>query len=351
MAKIPHKIGLQKRAQLAHNMQCIPGRNGRKQQRKGETKLNRHAPRLDRGAHAPIAGGCGFDSRRRASRSTQHVLGGVICTQVGASDRFLAGPSGLKAGCLRSVRVLFFLAPWGHNTKGRTRHMFCFTMDCPGIRCDSGTIPVGESGRGRKLVSVPLPPGSVMESDIRPGGDANLLIESDGGANALLYIPDHSGFRGTWRLRDARSAEEWDRVVCTAAEHERCVEAGRGAYRADGTNEENKAAFCAASLGHDAPMGGARCPACPPPIEERKPSATVVAEGYAAQGQAGMMGGGPEYLLVLAHGQAVEIVRSGRLYGKPACLRVECVAGQVVMTESRAAAEGCLAAAAWAAVV
>ncbi len=56
---------------------------------------------------------------------------------------------------------------------------------------------------------------------------------------------------------------------------------------------------------------------------------TIIAEGASAQGAAGRMGGGPEYLLRASPGASVTIRRRGRLYGKPAVLRVAITADGV----------------------
>lgn len=202
--------------------------------------------------------------------------------------------------------------------------MKCYTLATPGIRCVSGVISVGESGRGRKLVSVPLPPAAVMEADQRPGGSDSLLVECRGPAtSALVLIPDQSGFRGGWSLRGARSAEDWDGIISG--------DCPRQSMFATPAIDAARLAWVAAH-------------------PEPKVPGTVIAEGFSAQGNAGAMGGGPEYLLVLDHGQAVEIVRRGRLYGKPSCLRLACVAGRIEMTDPRAAAEERAAGAKWEAI-
>jgi hypothetical protein len=167
-------------------------------------------------------------------------------------------------------------------------------MDRPGIACRDGKIAVGDSGRGRHLVVVPIPPGAVVSDD-------DVLTSCDGPpTSVLVLIPDHSGFRGSWHLRDARTEAEWDEVV-----------------------------------------GGAF-------VDERDFGGVVIARGECAQGIAGKMGGGPEYLLRLDHGQAVEIVRQGRLYGRPSCIRLACVAGTVVQSIPRDDAEERAAGAKWA---
>lgn len=239
-------------------------------------------------------------------------------------------------------------------------------------------INVGSSGRGRKLVVVPAPAGSVVDGrqaasacpeghrtaveigreqypglgvsaggtsscricggargyqplggvweltgDVRAKGHAELpskpgvltdVPAADGKDDAcVVLIKDHSGFRGGWKLRGARSEEEWDDIV---------------SGRVGKTGSPESDAWVAAHP--DRPHG-----------------CRVIGEGRCAGGDAGGMGGGPEYLLVLPEGAAVEIVRSGRLYGSPATIRLANVAGVVTASQPRAEAETRLAAAAW----
>ena len=191
--------------------------------------------------------------------------------------------------------------------------MRCFTMDTPGIKCRDGKINVGESGRSRKLVTVPLPPQPVFESDLKENGKSDLLIECKGDpTSSLVYIPDQSGFRGSWYMRVPRTEEEWDIIVSVPCSSE-CR------MRFSGTDPD--------------------CPKHSKLAPETLPEVTIIATGECAQGDAGRMGGGPEYLLVLENRQAIEIVRSGRLYGDPSVIRIECRAGLIEITVPREEAE------------
>lgn len=60
-----------------------------------------------------------------------------------------------------------------------------------------------------------------------------------------------------------------------------------------------------------------------------QPNIKVMAEGWCAQGAAGRMGGGPEYLLSVDGSASMAIERSGRLYGHPSLLQVEITEGTV----------------------
>ncbi len=74
----------------------------------------------------------------------------------------------------------------------------------------------------------------------------------------------------------------------------------------------------------------------------------LIAEGRCAQGDAGRMGGGPEYLLALRPGARFSIQRLGRLYGAPGRLNVEIAEdGTPVLTDAWAAIKAAEADAAW----
>lgn len=175
-----------------------------------------------------------------------------------------------------------------------------------GIRLDSSRLPhavgVGESGRGRKHVSVPVPEGAVIEGHEAPtpnngGGKAGKLISApvSGGEKAIIVkIWDHSGFRGSWDVRDPRTRDEW-------------------ASRVAGTPASD--------------------------IPKRPAKWRVIAEGFKAQGDAGRAGGGPEYLAVMEDGMAVEMFRTGRLYGGCSVFRLENQGGALVAIRSMAEAE------------
>lgn len=60
----------------------------------------------------------------------------------------------------------------------------------------------------------------------------------------------------------------------------------------------------------------------------------IIAEGWCAQGDAGRMGGGPEYLATLDNGGSAEIHRSGRLYGEPAVIRLLNSNAQLIITDT-----------------
>ena len=154
-----------------------------------------------------------------------------------------------------------------------------------GISITDGKINIGEIGRARKLVSVSIPTGAEWGGEwnadsqgkifsgpfggsyhinngyrsVTPEEAGKLIIsvpgEKHGPTAVLVMVQDHSGFRGSWSLREQQGI-------------------------------------------------------------------TILAEGTCAQGDAGRMGGGPEYLLVVAEGGSALIHRTGRLYGQPSVLKV-----------------------------
>lgn len=153
-----------------------------------------------------------------------------------------------------------------------------------GIHAKDGVVNVGESGRGRSLVRVPIPAGATVVND---------RLTDIPGEGAIVLICDHSGFRGGWQLTAPRTHNEWVTIF----------------------------------NGGDKP-------------ERRPHGLAVIAEGRRAQGDAGAMGGGPEYLVRMRPGDSVEIVRSGRLYGDPTVIRIDCRDdGSVTATDARAEAE------------
>jgi hypothetical protein len=144
-------------------------------------------------------------------------------------------------------------------------------------------IPVGEAGRGRKLVRVPLPEGAKVSWSSTPEPSVTewwgTLVTAPGPGTVILFR-DHSGYRGTWTL-------------------------------------------------------------------SIPPSAVIIADGWCAQGIAGRMGGGPEYVIRAPEGAEFKITRSGRLYGAPADLRVRVHADRVEVADAAAEADSAEAAARW----
>lgn len=140
-----------------------------------------------------------------------------------------------------------------------------------GIALKDGHILVGEAGRGRHQIRVPVRQGTVNERGVlvaipKPSRSPD--------AAALVLIRDQSGYRGSWEL--------------LSDSLEPCQPRSLG---------------------------------------------LLIAEGRAAQGEAGRAGGGPEYLLALPP-VTFCIHRLGRLYGAPALLRVEVTAdGHVAISD------------------
>lgn len=192
-------------------------------------------------------------------------------------------------------------------------------------------IAVGDAGRGRKQALAPVPKGATVvgrEGPQKPGTLTDAPARPGEETAVVVLIRDHSGYRGGWKVRDARTPEEWATALARWYAH-----------------QGDAAGGIPAGHTYDTP-----CPGCdviaPKPVD-RVPGWRAIAEGYCAQGDAGRMGGGPEYLAVLADGQAVEIVRHGRLYGTPAVYRVANVGGVLTVSDPREEAEAVRSAAAW----
>lgn len=155
-------------------------------------------------------------------------------------------------------------------------------------------VVVGEPGRGRREVRVPLPAGAVVEEDGRHPS-RGVLVSVPGGGGALVRVPDLSGYRGGW------------------------------------------------SAGSTDPT--------PPTPEAAAPPWRVIAEGECAEGDAGAMGGGADVLVVVRDGDAVLLRRHGRLYGAPARLRLAVTGGVATLRDEAAYEASREAAAAWAEVI
>ena len=176
---------------------------------------------------------------------------------------------------------------------------------------DKGMLAVGESGRGRSLTTLRPAPGWTV-TDGR--------VVSTGAGDVLVLIRDCSGYRGAWWIRAARPLECWD-------ETQRIRETYPAAYP-----DTHAEARDAAQTARDARW---------PTVTDLGaiPGVKVIARGARAQGIAGAMGGGPEYLLRLRPGTALEICRSGRLYGGVQYVRVEVLAdGRVATSDCDATA-------------
>jgi hypothetical protein len=151
---------------------------------------------------------------------------------------------------------------------------------------DAGMIVVGEEGRNRIRVDVPLPEGSV----VRDGAVIEIPVSSEEAA-AVVLIRDFAGFRGSWDLVEPLELDVIREFIATNAD-DRVL------------------------LQHMRTVEPPRC----------------VARGRCAQGIAGRMGSGDEILYVAAEGETYDIIRWGRVYGAPRILRVAVVEGRVVLT-------------------
>ena len=150
-----------------------------------------------------------------------------------------------------------------------------------GIPLEDHAVAVGESGRGRKLVTVRPPEGAEVTTDAQ----GQEVLVSVPGPGVVLLIRDHSGSRGGWRLAEYATARSEDGRI-----------AGRELE--------------------------------PTEIGE------VIASGWRAQGMTGGMGGGPEYLIRCPVGTKFSIRRSGRPYCVPAVLNVAVDEDDVIVTDA-----------------
>lgn len=190
-----------------------------------------------------------------------------------------------------------------------------------GITLTEGRLVLGEVGRGRTAVDVPLPEGSVVEV----GRVVDLAID---GRGAVVRIPNLSGFRGSWGLYAAPTPAERRRVRAAAEK----IEAARAAIRAAHVPGMDVCAptaeYAAAGRVFDAAVTAHK--ELKDELFGRPHALKVVAFGVCADGIAGRMGGGEDILLVMRPGEAALIRRSGRLYDSPARLIVRCTPAEEV---------------------
>lgn len=197
-----------------------------------------------------------------------------------------------------------------------------------GIRLTNGVIRVGETGRGRKETLVPIPNSATV--------DGERLVAVPGPATVVL-IKDHSGFRGSWQL------VEYATHRCTL--EDRLPEpAPNPQWRDERVCPDCGEVFLGGATQFHHPAAPAR------PINPHE-LGIVLGEGFCAQGDAGRMGGGPEYLIALTPGIRFSIRRGGRLYGAVARINVELTDGVPLLTDAWAMIKAAEAAAAWAHVL
>jgi hypothetical protein len=202
----------------------------------------------------------------------------------------------------------------------------CFTIRYGSVTpyidlAKDGTVWVGEEGRSRQLVRVRPPNEATLGSD----AFGLPVLESVPGDGVIILIRDHSGFRGGWWL--AEYATHWcSRNGEPIAWDSHCPECGAGGGLMGGNTQHRLM-----------------------PANDLEPDqiGKVIAHGYRAQGDAGRMGGGSEYLLRCRPGTKFSIRRTGRLYGHPAVFNVEVGENSVIVTNAVSSIADAAASAAW----
>ena len=163
-----------------------------------------------------------------------------------------------------------------------------------------GQIVLGEEGRNRERVVIPVPPGSVIVD-----GRVQEIPVSDPEAVAVVLIRDMSGYRGSWDLVLPLPDE-----LLEAYLEQRNLDVFRG-----------------------------RLEYATPP--------RLIGKGRCAQGTAGRMGGGDELLFVARDGEVYDILRWGRVYGAPWLLRLTISCDGVTLTDPLAELRSRRAASRW----
>lgn len=150
----------------------------------------------------------------------------------------------------------------------------------------------------------------VWATDIRPARSGRTVVlhpEADpADRRALVYLRDRSGFRGSWRLVCGVLPPPPDDFPSAGFDPDPDgVRAAREEMvRRDHPTPRPQEDFSQGPVWW--PAGDGRV--------------AVVAQGECAQGAAGRAGGGPEYLMVMEPGATMTVIRSGRLYGHPSRL-------------------------------
>lgn len=193
----------------------------------------------------------------------------------------------------------------------------CFTIHGGRVKdgiaiADDGFIHVGESGRSRKLVLVPVPERSIVVEKHLMSVETPMTI---------VLIRDHSGYRGSWHL-------------AAFATH-RCSLDGQKPPLSGGSEwmPQYECPDCGEVF--TALDSQFRHPAAPARKLAASEIGIVIAEGECAQGLAGYVGGGPEYLIAVKPATFFSIRRSGRLYGGSTALNVKIAAnGTPIVTDA-----------------
>ncbi|RKO61818.1 hypothetical protein [Caldibacillus debilis] len=182
-------------------------------------------------------------------------------------------------------------------------------------------IPIGEEGRGRRLVRFPLAArfAESLESTrierasiikTRQKGTLLMVEEKDpADRRALVHLAVEAGFRGGAEWTGPKQTD----VPCPYQGDPNCLsvrwEKDGGQYcRECGTR------LIYENFMHFHPKEGTVVDF---PELDYVPGVTVLAMGWRAQGDAGRMGGHPEYLVILQPGTLLRVRRTGRLYGAP----------------------------------
>jgi len=182
------------------------------------------------------------------------------------------------------------------------------------------SVQVGETGRGRRLGVLPVEQALVTWSDeamtvqelkspaaeydigTTKGGGPKLVAGRADSSRCLVVLPTSIGFRGG----NSHTGERLG-YACTE--------------RLSDTE------FCQHSHGQVEPVDGTPCPKCGRPVNLDRwgncelrfgPSPLIpVVEGMIAEGDAGRMGNGEQFIAVLPKGVVLRTGYSGRLYGGP----------------------------------
>lgn len=181
---------------------------------------------------------------------------------------------------------------------------------------EKGNILLGEEGRGRKQVALPVPQGSIVQlptvkkfnyellAEIQKAS-CRKLMETPRSGSALIRVYDQAGFRGDWEMRSMELQILHERLA-GFEEQIRAAEVSKD-YELMTVLRENLW-----SVQQEIHSCKGRLPL----------TWEIVSSGMAAEGLAGRAGSDPDILIMASSPDDAVIARHGRLYGGPSRIRV-----------------------------
>lgn len=216
------------------------------------------------------------------------------------------------------------------------------TLHLKGAGIDIPTIMIGEEGRGRERGVVPvgnppMVPCSECNKDVWTSSDkcekcGTVLGEKKEGGYTRHH-PDAGMVRGRLMFVEvgetrAGKPKFFSKEKATTEDKIVVVFRTKIGYRGGSSHTGDRAGWKCSKYGCDASCDGAAMPeACPkcgatgsldgPKLNFAAFPGEIIAKGYIAEGDAGRMGGGEQFIAFVSKGVVFRTAYSGRLYGAP----------------------------------